>query len=58
MEREGFFAQLHAQLEATRQNEPEEWNSYRAESELWERSTIADGLGDVDEDPAAGALRA
>lgn len=52
LEREAFFAQVHAQLEALRRDDPQAWNSYRAESELWERATIADGLGNDDEDQA------
>lgn len=46
MERAAFFTRVQADLERLRTEDPQEWESYRAESLAWERATLGDGLGD------------
>ncbi|KWW99144.1 hypothetical protein LI90_778 [Carbonactinospora thermoautotrophica] len=45
LEREAFFARMNADLERLREEDPQEWESYRAEGQEWERTTVGDGLG-------------
>ncbi|MFL6072923.1 MAG: hypothetical protein ACJ73S_05940 [Mycobacteriales bacterium] len=47
-EREQFFARVHEDLVRLRDEDPDEWAAYRAESAEWEEATIADGLGSAD----------
>lgn len=44
LEREAFFDRMRVDLERLREDDPEEWAAYRAESKEWEDATIADGL--------------
>lgn len=48
LERDAFFAKAREQLEALRENSPEEWARYRAESLTWQLGTDADAANDDD----------
>jgi len=46
LERDAFFARAREQLEAIRENSPDEWARDRAESVTWQRGTDADAASD------------
>jgi predicted DNA-binding protein len=50
LEREAFFSHAHAQLERLRQEDPQAWDAYRGESELWQAGTGRDTRSRDDED--------
>jgi hypothetical protein len=49
LEREAFFAQARQQLDRLRHEDPDAWESDRAESRRWQSGTDSDSLARDDE---------